>query len=194
MTSFLQVLGIVGTILILVGLVGGSFTVSGSVMPRVKMPKVGNRVRFPCFSVGALMVLTAIVFGFGYNPPPPDHSPSPAPAAATDTTPPTSASPALAHATDPWNVVSAYFSYISTGDYTDAWNLLSPSMQSQGWGGDYSRFVSDFTPLGYHNASKISESGNSVTVAYTLHNTNTGSWMPKSETLTVNNGDRKSVV
>jgi hypothetical protein len=84
--------------------------------------------------------------------------------------------------------VSAYLSNISTGDYTDAWNLLSPSMQSQGWGGSYSRFVSDFDPLGYHNVSKISESGNSVTVAYTLHNTNTGSWMPKSETLIVDNG------
>ena len=34
-------------------------------------------------------------------------------------------------------MVSAYFYDISSGDYTDAWNLLSPSMQSQGWGGNY---------------------------------------------------------
>lgn len=85
-------------------------------------------------------------------------------------------------------MVSAYFYDISSGDYTDAWNLLSPSMQSQGWGGNYSRFVSDFSPLGYHNVAEVSESGDAVTVSYTLHNTDTGSWISKSETLTVDNG------
>ena len=51
--------------MILVGLVGGNFTLTGSYMPGVGMPKVGNWVRLPCFSVGSLLVLVAIVLGYG---------------------------------------------------------------------------------------------------------------------------------
>lgn len=68
MTPLIVVLGIVGAVLILVGLVGGNFTISGSFMPKVGMPKVGNWVRLPCFSVGAVLVVVAIGLGVVYNP------------------------------------------------------------------------------------------------------------------------------
>ena len=99
MTPFVVVLGIVGAVLILVGLVGGGFTLSGSFMPGVGMPKVGNWVRLPCFSVGILLVLVAIVLGFGYNPNTPN--PSQAPVAATTPATPTATTPATPTATTP---------------------------------------------------------------------------------------------
>jgi len=63
MTPFIIVLGTVGSVLVLVGLVGGGFTLSGG----ISMPKVGNWVRLPCFAIGALLVLAAIGLGFGYG-------------------------------------------------------------------------------------------------------------------------------
>ena len=63
MTPLIVVLGIVGAILILIGLVGGDFTLSGKLMPQVAMPKIGNWVRLPCFSVGAVLVAVAIGLG-----------------------------------------------------------------------------------------------------------------------------------
>jgi hypothetical protein len=108
MTPFVVVLGIVGAILILVGLVGGGFTLSGSFMPGVGMPKVGNWVRLPCFGVGALLVLVSIGLGFGDNSGTPTQPPSSAAAAAVpsapaDTTSATSASPSP---TDTSNVLA----------------------------------------------------------------------------------------
>jgi hypothetical protein len=69
MTPLIVVLGIVGAILILVGLVGGNFTISGKFMPQVGMPKIGNWVRLPCFSVGAVLVVIAVGLGLVYSPP-----------------------------------------------------------------------------------------------------------------------------
>jgi hypothetical protein len=68
MTPLIVVLGIVGAILILVGLVGGNFTISGKFMPQVGMPKIGNWVRLPCFSVGAILVVVAVSLGIAYSP------------------------------------------------------------------------------------------------------------------------------
>ena len=99
MTPFVVVLGIVGAVLILVGLVGGGFTLSGSFMPGVGMPKVGNWVRLPCFSVGILLVLVAIGLGFGNNPNTPN--PSQAPVAATTPATPAATTPATPAATTP---------------------------------------------------------------------------------------------
>ena len=70
MTPLFVVLGIVGAILILAGLVGGEFTLSGSFMPKVSVPKIGNWVRLPCFSVGAVLVVLAIGLGIVYDPVP----------------------------------------------------------------------------------------------------------------------------
>jgi hypothetical protein len=59
MAPFVVSLGIAGVILILVGLVGGGFTISTTAMP-----KVGNWARVPCFGVGVILVLTAVGLGF----------------------------------------------------------------------------------------------------------------------------------
>jgi hypothetical protein len=62
MTGLAVVLGTVGALLILVGLVGGGFTLTGN-----EMPKVGKWVRVPCFFVGALLVILAVGLGLGAN-------------------------------------------------------------------------------------------------------------------------------
>jgi len=98
MIPLIAVLGIVGAILILVGLVGGDFTLSGKLMPQVAMPKIGNWVRLPCFSVGAVLVVAAVGLGLVYSPPQSSASDggssSPtARASAADTTSPTPSSP-----------------------------------------------------------------------------------------------------
>lgn len=95
MTPLIVVLGIVGAILILIGLVGGDFTLSGKLMPQVAMPKIGNWVRLPCFSVGAVLVAVAIGLGAVYSPPqsgagadsPPTPAASATAVAATSPTP-----------------------------------------------------------------------------------------------------------
>jgi hypothetical protein len=102
MTPFFAVLGIVGAVLILVGLVGGGFTLSGSFMPGVGMPKIGNWVRLPCFTVGVLLVLTAIGLGLGYSSSTPDPSHSPVSVVNTTSTAPTTPSPS-----DAANVLAA---------------------------------------------------------------------------------------
>src|SRR5437868_4750870 len=90
MTPFVAALGIAGVILILVGLVGGGFTISTTAMP-----KVGNWVRVPCFGVAAVLVLAAV--GFALNtphPPTPPNPPQSSPPAAALTAPaPTSPPP-----------------------------------------------------------------------------------------------------
>lgn len=55
MTELAVVIGGAGAMLILVGLIGGGFTFSGSVMPTV-----GRTARVSCFSVGGLMTVVAI--------------------------------------------------------------------------------------------------------------------------------------
>ena len=98
MTPLIVVLGIIGAILILVGLVGGNFTISGSFMPQVGMPKIGNWVRLPCFSVGAVLVVVAVALGVVYSPVQAlasdgGGSPSPTASASASATPsPTSSS------------------------------------------------------------------------------------------------------
>ena len=126
MTSFVVVLGIIGAVLILVGLVGGGFTLSGSFMPGVGMPKVGNLVRLPCFGVGILLVLVAIGLGFGYNPntPNPSQAPvaatTPATPAATTPATPASAQPQFANADA---VVNQFYEDITDHAYSAAWAL-----------------------------------------------------------------------
>ena len=128
MTPFVVVLGIVGAVLILVGLVGGGFTLSGSFMPGVGMPKVGNWVRLPCFSVGILLVLVAIVLGFGYNPNTPN--PSQAPVAATTPATPAATTPAMPASAQPSPqfanadaVVNQFYEDITDHAYSAAWAL-----------------------------------------------------------------------
>ena len=49
------VIGLAGAILVLVALVGGGFTFSGSVMPTV-----GRAARIPCFVVGGMLIFVSI--------------------------------------------------------------------------------------------------------------------------------------
>lgn len=57
------VLGLVGGVLILVGLIGGGFSFSGTMMPAV-----GKVVRIPCFIIGGILVISAITLAFRENP------------------------------------------------------------------------------------------------------------------------------
>jgi hypothetical protein len=55
MNTLATILGLGGVVLVLVGMVGGGFTFSGTVMPRV-----GKVARLPCIVVGLAMVFLAI--------------------------------------------------------------------------------------------------------------------------------------
>jgi hypothetical protein len=59
-TSF--VLALAGALLILVGLIGGGFSFSGSMMP-----VVGKAIRIPCFIVGIVLVFYAIFLALAEN-------------------------------------------------------------------------------------------------------------------------------
>ncbi len=118
MTPLIVVLGVAGAILILAGLIGGGFTFSGSYVPSFSVPKVGNWVRLPCFSVGAVLVVLAMVLGLAYNPLPIHiknaadsspasrsnaavHAPVHTPPPVSTSPPPASTSPALANPSPP---------------------------------------------------------------------------------------------
>ena len=82
MGTLATILGGSGAVLLLVGLVGGGFEFSGSVMPRV-----GNVSRVLCFGFGGLLVLTAVgLVAADIEMTPPDRPPQtqagPAPAQA----------------------------------------------------------------------------------------------------------------
>ena len=132
MTPLIVVLGIVGALLILAGLVGGDFTLSGKFMPQVGMPKIGNWVRLPCFSVGAVLVVVAIGLGVVYSPiqssaSDGSSSGSTASAAPADTTSPTSASPSP---TDNSNQLATGTVMAPQGD-TALYVFEQPSLSSQ---------------------------------------------------------------
>jgi hypothetical protein len=136
MTPLIVVLGIVGAILLLVGLVGGDFTLSGKFMPQVGMPKIGNWVRLPCFSVGAVLVVVAIGLGVAYSPLQtstgdggPSTPPAAAPAAATS--PATSPSPSSSPTpTDTSNEIATGTVVAPSGD-TTLYVFQQPSLSSQ---------------------------------------------------------------
>lgn len=55
MVELALILGGAGVVMLLVGLVGGGFTFSGSVMPTV-----GKPMRVVCFAVGGLLTVAAL--------------------------------------------------------------------------------------------------------------------------------------
>jgi hypothetical protein len=145
MTPFIVLLGTVGLILILVGLVGGGFTLSGG----ISIPKVGNWVRLPCFGIGALLVLAAIGFGFGYSQKTATATASPAAATAASpatTTPvspapPTASpqpSPQLANAEA---VVNQFYQDITDHNYSAAWALGGDNISN---GASYSTWATGY--------------------------------------------------
>lgn len=72
------VLGLAGAVLILVGLVGGGFTFSGSVMP-----SVGKAARIPCLGIGGVLVVVAVGLVVYQSPQSAVSTITPAPAAPT---------------------------------------------------------------------------------------------------------------
>jgi hypothetical protein len=95
MMTLAAIFGTFGAVLVLVGLVGGGFTISGSFMPRVGMPRVGNWVRLPCFGIGAILLVIAI--GLPFVPAPtltPTPTPTPTPTVTPTVTPTANATPA----------------------------------------------------------------------------------------------------
>jgi hypothetical protein len=85
----------------------------------------------------------------------------------------------------PWTVVSEYYSNVTSGDYWDAWNLLSTASQNNQ--GGYNSFVHGYSGTGTQVTYFVSSSGDTVT--YYLESDNpdgTVQWY--SGTATVWNG------
>lgn len=82
MDTLATILGLGGVVLILVGLIGGGFTFSGTVMPAV-----GKVARVPCFAVGGVMVFLALAVVF-YEPAATGTPEATKPVAGTATEPP----------------------------------------------------------------------------------------------------------
>ena len=96
--------------------------------------------------------------------------------------------PALGYAQpNPWSVAVAYTNDINSGDNWDAWNMLNSSVQG-GWNGNYYTYVANFTPLSFEDMTYVSESGDSVTFTFYLHNVDTGWREPFNCTFTVDSG------
>ena len=112
---------------------------------------------------------------------------NPAPAPAPTVYVPVQAPAGPVAQTDPWSVAVAYYTAINSGNNWTAWNMLSSSVQ-QGWNGNYNTYVANFSPLAYENVTYVSESGDSVTFTYTLHNVQTGWTQYTTCTFTVDNG------
>jgi hypothetical protein len=117
--------------------------------------------------------------------PAPTQAPAATQAPVTQAPAPTQAPAAQS---DAWSTAVAYTNDVNAGDHASAWNTLSSSVQSHGWGGSYNTYVADFTPLSFDNVTYSSSSGDSVTFTFTLHNHSTGSESFTTCTFTVDNG------
>lgn len=86
----------------------------------------------------------------------PRQTEAPQPAQAPQ---PSTAPSALPNVTDPWAVVSGYYGDIESGNYREAWALLSSGMVT---GQTYQEFVSGFSCTGAQQLTELGESGNTV--------------------------------
>jgi hypothetical protein len=82
-------------------------------------------------------------------------------------------------------VVSAYYGDIESGSYSQAWSLLSPSMQSSL--GPYSAWVAGYQSTAQTSVSEVSQAGDTVTVSITAQQTD-GSTKSYTGDYTVDNG------
>ena len=113
---------------------------------------------------------------------------NPAAAPAPTVYVPVQAPAAPAVQSDPWSVVVAYTNDVNTpGGNSAAWNLLGPSVQA-GWDSDYNTYVAWADPTSFRNVNEVSESGDTVTFTFDLHNGTYGTSVPYTATLTVDNG------
>ncbi len=92
---------------------------------------------------------------------------------------------ASAPSTDPWSVAEAYTNDVNSGDVSDAWNMLGPSVQA-GWD-DYSSFASWVGQTTFSNVYESSESGDAVVFTFTLSNS-ADTDVSYTATFTVDNG------
>jgi len=121
--------------------------------------------------------------------PPSTTGPTPAPS----TTPPSAPSAVPAPApvttqpqiTNPWAVVSAYYGDIESGNYAQAWSLLSPSMQAQL--GPYNAWVAGYQTTQNTTLSELGLSGGTVTVSISATETD-GTRRSYTGYYTVDNG------
>lgn len=110
------IIGAVGAVLLLVGLVGGGFEFSGSVMP-----KVGKFARVLCFTIGGFMVLVSIglAVGEGWQ----------TPEASADT-PPSQEPPASSSPLPPLPEPPPSVGYIMVGSGYTAYVFEMPSLDA----------------------------------------------------------------
>ncbi len=115
--------------------------------------------------------------------------PSPAPTVTQTVTPPAAApaspAPAGIQASTPWAVVSEYYGDIESGDYKDAYALLSSGSVT---GQTYQQFVSGFDCTSYQGLSDQGTSGDTVTISLTATNACSGMTQQYQGTYTVQNG------
>jgi hypothetical protein len=128
--------------------------------------------------------------------PSPAKSATPAPTATKTIierkTAPVTQSPATAPApgtvpnvTDPWAVVAAYYGDVESGDYPEAWALLSSGMVT---GQTYQQFVAGFSCTGAQQLTELSDSGNQVTFSLAATDDCTGAVQHYDGTDVVENG------
>jgi len=112
---------------------------------------------------------------------------TPSALASTSTQPSApSASPAnVPNVTDPWAVVSAHYGDIESGDYAQAWALISSGAVT---GQTYQQFVNGFACTGAQQLTELSESGDQVTFDLAATNSCTGAVQHFTGTDTVQNG------
>ena len=113
------------------------------------------------------------------------------PTAPPATGPPATASPAppatvvVPNVTDPWAVVSAYYGDVESGNYPEAWALLSSGSVT---GQTYQQFVAGYSCTGSQVVSELSESGDQVSFDLSATNSCTGAVQDYTGTNTVVNG------
>ena len=106
---------------------------------------------------------------------------------ATVTQPPatTSAPAAVPNVTDPWAVVSAYYGDVESGNYPEAWALLSSGMVT---GQTYQQFAAGFSCTGAQQLTELDETGDQVRFDLTATDDCTGATQQYTGTDTVANG------
>jgi hypothetical protein len=106
------------------------------------------------------------------------HTPSPAVSTVPD--------PAtVPNVTNPWAVVSAYYGDVESGDFPEAWALLSSGMVT---GQTYQEFVAGYACTGGQDLTELSESGDQVSFDLAATNNCTGTVQYYTGTDTVVNG------
>jgi len=108
-----------------------------------------------------------------------------APAGSRTATPSAAPPSAVPNVTDPWAVVSAYYGDIESGNYQEAWALLSSGSVT---GQTYQQFVAGFACSGSQRLTKVSESGDTVSIDLAATDDCSGAVQHFSGTYTVQNG------